>query len=107
MDTIRARLKDFLHRHRIGSACIWIGLPHEMVIQRVIRLPAAAKENLAKALEYELPKYLPLQPEDIYFRYQILDEDRDERQLKILVAAVKKKDLAPLIELRNHLDVGI
>jgi general secretion pathway protein L len=107
MNTVCARVKDFLRRHRIGSACIWIGLPPEMVIQRVVRLPAAAKENLAKALEYELPKYLPLQPEDIYFRYQILDEDRDGRQLKILVAAVKKKDLAPLIELRNRLGAGI
>jgi general secretion pathway protein L len=107
MDAIRAMVKDFLRQHRIGSACIWIGLPAEMVIQRVIQLPSVAKENLAKTLEYELPKYLPLASEDIYFRHQILDEDRDERQLKLLVAAVKKKDLAPLIELRNHLGAGI
>jgi len=107
MDTISTMVKDFLDQHRIGDACIWIGLPAELVIQRVIRLPSAAKENLAKALEYELPKYIPLAPEDVYFCYQILDEDRDERQLTILVAAVKKKDLAPLIELRNDLGAGI
>jgi Tfp pilus assembly protein PilN len=107
MDTINTSVKDFLRRHHIGSACLWIGLPAEMVIQRVIRLPSAAKENLAKALEYELPKYIPLAPEDIYFRYQILDEDRNEKQLTILVAAVKRKDLAPLIELRNDLGAGI
>jgi len=107
IDTINARVKDFLRRHHIGSACLWIGLPAEMVIQRVIRLPSAAKENLAKALEYELPTYIPLAPEDIYFRYQILGEDRDEKQLTILVAAVKKKDLAPLIELRNDFGAGI
>ena len=107
IDTINTRIKDFLRQHHIGSACLWIGLPAEMVIQRVIRLPSAAKENLAKALEYELPKYIPLAPEDIYFRYQVLGEDRDEKQLTILVAAVKKKDLAPLIELRNDSGAGI
>ena len=107
MDTISARVKDFFRQHRIGTACIWIGLPAAMVIQRVIRLPSAAKENLEKALEYELLKYVPLEPEEIYFRYQILDEDRDERQLKILVVVVKKKDLTPLIELRNQLGAGI
>ena len=107
MEAVGARVKDFLRQHRIGSVCIWVGLPAEMVIQTVIGLPSAAKENLAKALEYELPKYIPLAAEDIYFRYQILDEDRDKRQLKILVAAVKKKDLAPIIELRNQLDAGI
>ena len=106
-ETISAKVKDFLRQHRIGSACIWIGLPAEMVIQRVIRLPSAAKENLGKTLEYELPKYIPMASEDIYFRYQILDEDRDEKQLKILVAAVKKKDLAPLMELSNRLGAGI
>ena len=107
MGTISRMVNDFLRRYRIGSACIWIGLPAEMVILRVIRLPSATKENLTKALEYELKKYIPLESEDIYFRYQILDEDREEKQLIILVAAVKKKDIAPLIELRNHLGAGI
>jgi general secretion pathway protein L len=107
MDTIAGLLNEFLRRHRIASACIWIGLPAKMVIQRVIRLPLAAKENLAKTIEYELPKYIPLASEDIYFRYQILAEDRDQRQLKILVAVVKKKDLAPLIEVRKRLGAGI
>lgn len=106
-ETISARVKDFLRQHRIASACVWIGLPAEMVIQRVIRLPSVAKENLGKTLEYELHKYIPLSPEDIYFRYQILDEDRDEKQLNILVAAVKKKDMAPVIELSKRLDAGI
>ena len=51
MDTISAMVKDFWRQHRIGDACIWIGLPAEMVFQRVISLPSAAKENLGKALE--------------------------------------------------------
>jgi general secretion pathway protein L len=107
IDTVNRRVKDFLRGHRLRSACLWIGLPAEMVIQRVIRLPSAANENLAKAIEYALPKYIPLAPEDIYFQHQILAEDRDELQLTILVAAVKKKDLEPLIELRNQLGANI
>jgi general secretion pathway protein L len=107
IDTIHTRVKDFLQQHQIRSACLWIGLPAEMVIHRVIHLPSAARENLTKALEYELPKYIPLAPEDFYFRYQILAEDRSEKQLTILVAAVKKKDLVPLIELRNDLGGSI
>jgi Tfp pilus assembly protein PilN len=107
IDTIIATVKDFWRQHRIGDACIWIGLPAEMVFQRVISLPWAAKENIGKALEYELQKYMPLELEDIYIGHQILNEDRAERRLKILVAAVKKKDVAPLIEQRNHLGTGI
>lgn len=107
IDTIITTVKDFWRQHHIGDACIWIGLPAEMVFQRVISLPLAAKENIGKALEYELQKYMPLELEDIYIGHQILDEDRAERRLKILVAAVKKKDVAPLIEHRNHLGAGI
>ena len=106
-ETIRTRVKEFLSRFSIESACIWIGLPTEMVIQRVIRLPSAAKENLEKSIEYELQKYIPLDSESIYFRYHVLDEDRDEKLIKILVAAVKKKDLALFIEIRNFLGAGI
>ena len=107
LEAMSTKVREFLSRYSIESACIWIGLPPEMVIQRVIRLPSAAKENLGKALEYELQKYIPLESESIYFRYQVLDEDRDERQIKILVAAVKKKDLALLIEIRDHFGAGI
>ena len=79
MDAIRALVEDFLRQHRIGSAYIWIGLPAEMVIQRVIQLPSAAKENLAKALEYELQKYIPLESEDIYsdIRYWMRTETKN------------------------------
>lgn len=106
-ETIRTQLKDFLSRHSLASADIWIGLPSGTVIQRVIRLPLAAKENLGKAIEYELRKYIPLGAESIYFRYQVLEEIRDEKQIKILVAAVKKKDLDLIVEIRNDLGIGI
>ncbi len=26
MDTVSAKVKDFLRQHRIGSACVWMGL---------------------------------------------------------------------------------
>jgi Tfp pilus assembly protein PilN len=102
-----ALVQSFWRQHRIGDACIWIGLPADVVIQRVIALPSAARENLDKAIEYELQKYIPRELEHFHFQYQVLHEDRAERRLHILVSAVKKGDLGPIIEARDNFSAGI
>jgi len=105
--TARALVRSFWRQHRIGDASLWIGLPADQVIQRVIYLPSAARENLDKAIEYELQKYVPLDLEHLHLQYEVLHEDRGERRLTISVAAVKKSDLAPLIEARDDFRAGI
>jgi Tfp pilus assembly protein PilN len=67
----------------------------------------AVKENLRQTLGYELEKFIPLSAEDIHFDYQIISEDKESDQLKLLLVVVKKETLAPYLELLGRLGMGI
>lgn len=44
-------------------------LPGESVLRASVRMPAASRQTLTKALRYELPRLSPLEPEQLYFDF--------------------------------------
>ncbi len=96
---------DFVRNYGISSPYIHIGIPLGSVILRDITLPSAVKENLRTTVKYELEKYVPLSGEDLYFDIQNIAEDKEEKRIRVLLAAVKKDELKPyfdLIDLTGH-----
>jgi Tfp pilus assembly protein PilN len=67
----------FVSKHQISRERVSVAVPREKVIARFIKLPIAAKENLRKVLEYEMPKYTPFEKGEIYFDYCLLKEEKD------------------------------
>ena len=60
----------------------------EAAFNRVL-LPAAAQENLAQVLEYEIENLIPLPREEIYFDYSVRDHG-DER-LEVLLMCIPRQ----------------
>ncbi|MCP4681063.1 MAG: hypothetical protein GY864_01855 [Desulfobacterales bacterium] len=56
---------------------------------------------------YEIEKYVPFSTDDIYFDYQIIAEDKEDKQLRVLLAVVKKSDLDVFIDITSQLGAGI
>ncbi|MBW2370330.1 MAG: pilus assembly protein PilM [Deltaproteobacteria bacterium] len=92
-------LLDFIKEHRIDDPELFLSIPRERVIIRELTLPLALKENLRETLSYELDKYIPIPNQDVYFDYLIVSEEKGENNLKILLVAAKKTDLALYHEL--------
>ena len=44
-------------------------LPPEQVLQRTLTLPLAVEENLRQTLTFELDRYTPFRPEQVYFDF--------------------------------------
>lgn len=65
-------------------------LPPEQVLQRTLTLPVAVEENLRQALTFELDRYTPFRPEQVYFDYRIVERDTSRRRLSVELAAVPK-----------------
>ena len=98
---------NFIKENRIATSNIFIGVPRELTILKDIELPSAAKENLRETLRYELEKYIPLPVDDIYFEFQILEDNKEYNRLKILLIVTKKDTITPFFEMREHLTGGI
>src|SRR4030043_1657822 len=82
---------SFISKHRLSREHVFISIPREKVIVRFIQLPIAAKENLRKVIEYEVPKYTPFEKEEVIFDFQILKQEKD--RLHLFTVFVKRGEL--------------
>jgi Tfp pilus assembly protein PilN len=94
---------QFIRQHRIMATDFFVGIPREQVILREIQLPLSVKENLRTSLTYEMPKYIPASVGDIYFDYQVIEEKRQENQLRLLLFAARRRDVDLYLNLAAHL----
>jgi len=104
---IRKYVHEFLRKHRISSADIFLGIQRDLTIFRYIELPLAVKENLRGTLLYEMEKYVPLPVSEIYFDCQIIAEDKEANKLTVLLIVVKKEFIDPYLDRDNRLGAGI
>ena len=98
MSAIGMFLSDFTTENKAGGVEIYMGIPLRMMMFREIEFPLAVKENLRSTLKYEINKYIPLATDDIYFDYQIIEEQKEKNRLGIILAVVKKHDLKPFVD---------
>ena len=104
---IKHRLVAFIGQHRLETASRFLAVPSPSVMWRRIVLPAVARENLSDALRYEAEKYLPIPLEELYWDYQLIEDNRSTAELSLLLAVIKRSDLAPFAELAEQLPGGL
>jgi general secretion pathway protein L len=93
----------FFSKNQLSHERISISVPREKVIARFISLPIAAKDNLRKVLEYEMPKYIPFDKEEVYFDYCLLKKETDA--IHLLAVFVKKSELDPYLSLLKKIGI--
>jgi Tfp pilus assembly protein PilN len=90
-------IRTFLFKNEGGQERVSVSIPRETTLVRFLRLPLAAKENLAKVLEYEAPKLTPFDKDEFYSDFQVLKED--SQWIYLIAVFVRKEDLAPYLNL--------
>ncbi len=96
-------VNTFVSKHQISRERVFIAVPREKVIARFIRLPIAAKENLRKVLEYEMPKYTPFERGEVYFDYCLLKEERD--WLRLFAVFARKTEVDGYVSLLKKMGI--
>ncbi len=100
-------IKDFINSNQISSPDVFVGIPRELVILRDIEFPFAVKENLRSTLEFKIENYVPLKSDDIYFDHQILDEDKENNRLRVLIIVVRREIIDSFLILKSRLGLGL
>ncbi|WP_052700412.1 PilN domain-containing protein [Methylocucumis oryzae] len=84
---------------RLGKAPIILRLSEREAISKALNLPIAAKENLTQVVAYELDRYTPFTPEQVYFAViQDNNSQHDQEQLKALLILTPREVLDGLYE---------
>ena len=71
-------------------------LTPEQGLHKILYLPAAAQENLQQVVRFELDRYTPFKPEQLYFSAEVLDKT-ESGQLRVLLVLTPQSLLDPLL----------
>ncbi len=87
-------MERFILQNNLRAPQIIIALPRKLLIWRYFRVPPVPQENLNNLAEFEIEKHLPLNREEVYYRF--LPIQRTEEGWQMLLAGTKKSFLKPL-----------
>ena len=65
-------------------------LPGKDVVIRYFEMPLIPKNEWAAAIRYEAQKYMTLNPEDVYFNFEVETNKRDKRMRVVFLASPKE-----------------
>lgn len=73
-----------------GKYHLVLSIPADQVLRRTVNLPLAVEENLRQALAFELDRYTPFMPDQVYFDCRIAGRDVARKRLSVELATVPK-----------------
>lgn len=79
-----------------------IYIDKNLLLTRSITLPLATEENIKDVIAYEIDRYTPFKKEDIYFDVNIIDKNKSENKLTVLITVVKKAILDEVLSFCNE-----
>ena len=83
---------------RLAKAIVILRLTGQDAIQKELSLPAAAKENLNQVVAYELDRYTPFKPEQVYFAVKLLAGMNEPGQIRVMLILTTREVLDRLYE---------
>jgi general secretion pathway protein L len=78
---------------RLGKANFILRLHRAEGICRELVLPAAAKENLAQVVSYELSRFTPFKPDQVYFAVKLLDTANEPGLIRVMLILTPREIL--------------
>jgi general secretion pathway protein L len=92
-------VKAFVRETRVEPGAVHLCLARQELLLNRLVLPAAARENLAQVLEYEIERVIPLPRDEIFYDYQMRESGQGETgRLAVLVVSVPRRVVRQYIE---------
>src|SRR3989338_3575269 len=98
-DSIKAACNDA----RLSGKKVNVSVGAEGVVVRYIVLPEMSGDDLAKAMEFEIERYVPFEKQDIVSDYLVLQGKSDAKTIKVLLVAAKKEQVDRRFKLLKEL----
>lgn len=86
-DALGEAIRRWLAEHRWRPERVVVGLPRQDVFMRHLTLPPVRRQELRRAVEYELGRHLPIPADKVAFDLLVQRRERDGRWRLLLVAA--------------------
>lgn len=108
-DAVKQSLQPLIQDIVIGeltSDRVIASIPMAYIYSRVLELSGVEEEDLSKAVELEAQQYIPLDMDDIYLDYTLL-EQADEEKTRVFMVAAPKTIVDSYLQLFTDLDLEV
>jgi len=97
--TLTEAVAAFVRDAHVEPGAVHLCLARQELLLNRLVLPAAARENLAQVLEYEIERIIPLPRDEIFFDYQMRESGQGETgRLAVLVVSVPRRVVHQYVE---------
>lgn len=100
---VTAGVTAFVREHQVDTRRAFLAVPRSEAAFSRAFLPAAARENLAQVLEFELENLVPFEREEIYYDYS--SRDRGEERIEVLLMCIPRETVRLHLEALEEADV--
>ncbi len=73
-----------------------VSLPDDQIFTQLVNIPKVEYSKIRETLSYQLPSFIPMKEDEIYWSYDILNETSDEYE--IIITAVTKESSDSFID---------
>lgn len=89
----RQQIEDVRAEQDLSEAPVYLLLDASEVLVREVKLPAAAEQNLAQVLTFEMDRQTPFKASAVYFDWQILERGGSGGQLRLKLFVVPRGEV--------------
>jgi general secretion pathway protein L len=93
------QIEDLLERNELREAPRFLLLDKRAVLNKDIKLPAAAEPNLAQVLGFEMDRQTPFKASGVYFDWQVTDRVSTPGQLHLRLFVVPRPEVQRGVEM--------
>ncbi len=86
-----AAIQNAVKEAKLSTKKINASISPEGVIVRYLLLPSMSSEELNNAMNFEIERYAPFKKEDTVSDFQVLKEDAEKKNMKVLLVVAKKE----------------
>lgn len=90
-DDLTSELSSIWKKKKFPSTNIVLSLDGSSTLVRVVDFPRMDKKAIADSLNYELSRYVPFSQEEVYFDFEVLEDNPSSDNLRLLIAVAKKE----------------
>ena len=95
----RAALRRALEAAGETRSRVRLALARGEALVRRVTLPAATEENLSQVLGFEMDRFTPFKPEDVYFDHRVVSRDAANGQIAVEIAVARRELVDARVEL--------
>ena len=86
-------------KNNITSDFVKVSIPEEKSYIFDVVLPKEAKNNVREALEFKIEENVPLKLDEVYFEYEIVEDEINSKNIVLSVSVISKKVISDYVEL--------